>query len=62
MNGFVDKFLHVLRQIAFKAQPVACDGMNEAERRRVQRLAAKIEGFQGRSQPGIGAPIDRVSY
>ena len=61
MNGFVDQFLHILRQIAFEAQPVACDGMNEAEHSRVQRLASKIEAFQDRPQPRIGASINRVS-
>ena len=62
MNGFVDQFLHILRQTRFEAQPVACHGMDETQHGSVKRLAVKIEGFQDRSQAGVGASIDRISH
>ena len=61
MTGFVDQFLHVDRQVAFKAQPVRCDRMDEAQHRRVKRLALEIQPLENVADFAIGPSIEGIT-
>lgn len=60
MTGFVDKFLHVGRQVAGEAHLVRCDRVNEPEHRRVKRLPLESKLLEKLTNLRVGPSIEWV--